>query len=101
MVGMWLAFFSLLVAGRLDDLWSVIRHLPLLLEIVLWVGFLPWMLGTAVWTTSWAVWLRLVLVLCFAVGWTLASLPRARRLGGPTITDQPKCAEGARNAASR
>ena len=27
----------------------------------------------------WAAWLRVGLVICFAVGWTLASLPRAKR----------------------
>jgi hypothetical protein len=27
----------------------------------------------------WAAWLRVALVICFALGWTLASLPRAKR----------------------
>jgi hypothetical protein len=78
MVGMWLTFFVLLFAGRLGDVWGAIRALPLLVEIVLWVLFLPWMLGMAVWTSGWADWLRVLLVLCFAIGWTVLSIPRAR-----------------------
>jgi hypothetical protein len=65
-----------LFAGQLDEIWSWIRDLPLVVEIVLWVAFLPWMLGTAVWTSSWAMWIRVVLVLTFAVGWTVVSIPR-------------------------
>ena len=79
MVGMWIVFFALLFAGRLGALWNLILHLPLLIEIVVWVVFFPWVLATAVWTSSWVDWLRIVLVLCFAVGWTIASIPRRRR----------------------
>jgi len=79
MVGMWLAFFALLWADQLDEIWSWIRDLPLIAEIVLWIAFLPWMLGMAVWTSSWATWIRLVLVVLFAVGWTVVSIPRRRR----------------------
>jgi hypothetical protein len=83
MVGMWLAFFALLLADQLDGLWDSIRELPLLVEIVLWVAFLPWMLGMAVWTSSWPAWVRVVLVVCFAVGWTIVSIPRRAQKGGP------------------
>jgi hypothetical protein len=78
MEGMWLAFFALLWAGQLDEIWSWIRDLPLIAEIVLWIAFLPWMLGMAVWTSSWATWIRAVLVVLFAVGWTVVSIPRRR-----------------------
>jgi hypothetical protein len=76
MVGMWIAFFALLFADQLDEIWRLVRDLPLVAEIVLWVLFLPWMLGTAVWTTSWPMWIRVALVACFAVGWTVVSIPR-------------------------
>jgi hypothetical protein len=79
MIGMWVVFFALLFAGRLDELWSAIRDFPLVLQIVLWVVFLPWMLGTAVWTSSWGEGPRVLLVVCFAVGWTLISIPRRRK----------------------
>jgi hypothetical protein len=79
MVGMWVAFFVLLIAGRLDAVWSAILQLPLIVQIVLWIVLLPWMLGMAVWTSGWADWLRALLVLSFAIGWTFISLPRARK----------------------
>ena len=79
MVGMWLAFFWLLFAGALDGLWRTITGLPILLDIVLWIVFLPWMLATWVWTGPWPEWIRVTLVLCFAIGWTVVSIPRRRR----------------------
>ncbi len=79
MVVMWVAFFVLLFADRLDAVWNAIRQLPIVVEIVLWIAFLPWMLGMAVWTSSWAGWLRAFLVICFAAGWTLASVPRVMK----------------------
>jgi hypothetical protein len=78
MIGMWAAFFVLLLTDELAGLWSAIRDLPLLVEVALWLPFFPWMLGTAVWTSSWSSWLRLLLVLCFALGWTLVSIPRRK-----------------------
>ena len=65
-------------ADRLDEVWSAIRDLPLLVEVGVWVAFLPWMLGTAVWASSWPAVVRVLLVLCFAVGWTVVSIPRER-----------------------
>ncbi|HEX8862176.1 MAG TPA: hypothetical protein VGC06_24390 [Actinomycetes bacterium] len=48
----------------------------------LWMVFLPWILGTAVWTNSWPGSLR-ILVGCFVIGWTIASIPRARQADKP------------------
>jgi hypothetical protein len=83
MVVMWVAFFALLLADRLDDVWSWVRSLPLLVEGVLWFAFFPWLLGTAVWTSSWSDLVRVLLVCCFAAGWTLVSVPRARKDAAP------------------
>jgi hypothetical protein len=81
MIGMWAAFWVLLVADELDGLWSAIRDLPFLVELALWLPFFPWMLGMAVWTSSWSGWLRVLLVLSFTLGWTLVSIPRAGKQG--------------------
>jgi hypothetical protein len=78
MEAMWGAFFALLFASQLDAVWSWIRDLPFVAEIVMWVAFFPWLLGTAVWGSSWAGWLRLLLVVVFAIGWSFASIPRPR-----------------------
>jgi hypothetical protein len=76
MVAMWAGIFVLLATEHLEGVWSFVRDLPLLAELALWVALFPWLLGTAVWTSSWAAWLRLLLVLSFAFGWSLASIPR-------------------------
>jgi len=78
MVGMWAIFFVALLGDRLDDVWTWAGNLPLLLELGLWLLPFPWLLGTAVWESSWAPWLRVGLVAVFAIGWTLISIPRAR-----------------------
>jgi len=78
MVAMWAVFFALLAADRLGDVWASVRDLPLVVEGMLWLAFLPWLLGTAVWESSWPDALRVALVVVFAAGWTLASIPRAK-----------------------
>lgn len=81
MVAMWIGFFALLFADQLDAVWRWITQLPVVVEIVMWVAFLPWMLATWVWTGDWPAVVRAVLVTVFAIGWTLISYPR-RKLAG-------------------
>jgi hypothetical protein len=78
MLVMWAGFFALLVADRIGPVWSWVREVPLLVEFLARVALFPWLLGAAVWTISWDGWLRLLLVLGFAFGWSLASVPRRR-----------------------
>ncbi|HXV32809.1 MAG TPA: hypothetical protein VD769_02275 [Gaiellaceae bacterium] len=78
MVALWVVFFALLLADRLGEVWDWIVGLPLVAEIVVWLVFFPWVLGTFVWTRGWADWLRLGLVVLFAVGWTVVSIPRKK-----------------------
>jgi hypothetical protein len=52
MIAMWAGFFALLVAERIDGVWSWVRDLPLLAELVLRLALFPWFLGAAVWTSS-------------------------------------------------
>jgi hypothetical protein len=80
MTGGWATFFALLLFSetRLADLWSGLRDLPLLIEGLVWFLLFPFVLATAVWESSWGAWLRVALVICFVVGWTLAFLPRKK-----------------------
>jgi hypothetical protein len=78
MVGMWFAFFGALAADRLDAVQAWVRDLPLVAELGLWLLAFPFLLGTAVWESSWALPLRALLIAAFAVGWTLISIPRSR-----------------------
>jgi len=65
--------------GSLDQAWSTIRGWPLVAQAVIWVLFLPVMVGLWIWETSWPIVVRVVLVVGIA-GWNLlVFLPRAGR----------------------
>jgi ABC-type amino acid transport system permease subunit len=75
----WIAFAAGLIwsQGSIDAAWESIRALPLLVQIVVWVLFLPVMVGLWVWETSWPLVVRLVVVIGIA-GWNLLIfLPKA------------------------
>jgi hypothetical protein len=81
----WIAFAAALIwsQGSLDQAWTAIRGLPLILQAVVWVLFLPVMVGLWVWETSWPLVVRLVLVLGVA-GWNLlVFLPKAVQAARP------------------
>src|SRR5688572_11287309 len=54
-VGLWLAFAWALVARPvvLDRAWHGVRRLPMVVEAVVWVAFLPWLSGLAIWESGW------------------------------------------------
>ena len=81
MVGGWIAFFTstLVAPATVDELWSDVRSLSLLLEALVWLAAFPFVLATGVWETSWPDWLRVALVATFAVAWSVAFFPRPRR----------------------
>jgi ABC-type amino acid transport system permease subunit len=56
--------------GSVDQAWQTVRGLPLIVQIAVWVLFLPVMIGLWVWETSWPLMVRLVLVIGVA-GWNL------------------------------
>ena len=81
----WVAFGAALIwsQGSLDQAWQAIRDLPLFAQIVVWVLFLPVMIGLWVWETSWPIVVRLVLVVGVA-GWNLLMfLPKALQAARP------------------
>ena len=88
MVGMWVAFFAALFADQLDAVREWVRDLPLVAELGLWLAAFPWLLGTAVWESSWAPVPRTLLVAAFAIGWTLISIPRSPRRAGSRVGRQ-------------
>ncbi|MHB8050854.1 MAG: hypothetical protein ACYDHQ_06505 [Coriobacteriia bacterium] len=55
--------------GRLTEVWSWTRSLPLLVQLFLWLLFLPWMIALWIWTMPWAMPVRLVLVIG-VLAWT-------------------------------
>jgi len=75
----WVAFGAGLVwsQGSLDEAWRMVGGLPLIVQVLVWILFLPVMIGLWVWETSWPLIVRLVLVAGIA-GWNLMMfLPRA------------------------
>lgn len=81
----WIAFGVALVwsQGSLDEAWATIGGLPLIAQLIVWILFLPVMIGLWVWETSWPLVVRLVLVLGIA-GWNLLMfLPRAIQAAKP------------------
>lgn len=65
------AFGYLLVTdpGRLNETWVWTRSLPLWVQAIVWLLFLPWMIALWIWTLPWAMPIRLVLVVA-ALVWT-------------------------------
>jgi hypothetical protein len=75
----WVAFGAALVLsqGSIDQAWQSIRALPLIVQGLVWILFLPVMAGLWVWETTWPILVRLVLVVGVA-GWNLLIfLPKA------------------------
>ena len=82
---LWVAFGAglLLSQGSVDQTWQTIRGLPLIVQLIVWLLFLPVMLGMWVWETTWPLVVRLVLVLSLA-GWNLlVFLPKALQVARP------------------
>jgi hypothetical protein len=77
--GLWLAFGVALVRepARLDATWQRLRSLPLVVQALAWLLFLPVIAGLWIWRTSWPRAARLAVVACLA-GWNLVMfLPAA------------------------
>jgi len=72
---LWLGFAITLIANSdwLDLLWNWVRALPTVAEIIVWVVFLPIIVGLWIWKSSWPT---LVNLLAFAgiVAWTLIAV---------------------------
>jgi len=68
----WIAFGVGLIwsQGSIDQAWHAIRSLPLVVQGLVWLLFLPVTFGLWVWETTWPLLVRLVLVIGVA-GWNL------------------------------
>ena len=81
MVGGWVAFAVALVASEqtLDDVWTSVRDLPLIVEGVVWLLGFPFLIGLAIWQASWDQAVRLTVIAVLAVAYTYMFVPRVRR----------------------
>jgi hypothetical protein len=66
---LWLAFMAALIVdpGALDSVWQWLTGLPLVLQVVLWVLFLPLTVGLWIWESDLALRLRLFLIIAIAI----------------------------------
>lgn len=71
-IALWIAFAAVLFARPKapDDIWYQTRRLPLVVQGVAWLLFLPVMLGLWIWETAWPSVIRLVLVISLGL-WTV------------------------------
>jgi hypothetical protein len=69
---LWIVFAWALITsqGSLDAAWHWVRALPLIVQGLVWLLFLPVVLALWVWETAWPLVLRIVVVLGLA-GWSL------------------------------
>lgn len=76
---LWAVFAAALIwsQGSLDQTWEWIRGLPLILQGIVWILFLPVVAGLWVWETTWPLVARLVLVLGLGVVNLYTFLPRS------------------------
>jgi hypothetical protein len=75
---LWVAFGAAIIwsQGSLDATWDWVRSLPILIQAVVWLLFLPVVVGLWVWETTWPLVVRLPVVIGLAI-WNLAMfLPR-------------------------
>ena len=72
---LWVGFAIALVANRewLDLIWNWVQALPSAVEIIVWVFFLPIMVGLWIWESSWSTFVTL---LAFAgiIVWTILAV---------------------------
>jgi hypothetical protein len=81
MIGGWVAFAVALIASQqtLDDVWTSVRDLPLVVEGAVWLLGFPFLIGLAIWQTSWDEALRLTVIAVLAVAYTYMFVPRERK----------------------
>lgn len=63
------AYFLVTDPARLAAVWTWTRSLPLVVQGVIWLLFLPWMVSLWFWVMPWALPIRLVLIVA-ALAWT-------------------------------
>ena len=81
-VSIWLVFGWALLErpAVLDRAWAGMQRLPLLVKPVVWVAFLPWLSGLAIWESGWRdpharrIAVVLVAIACIAF-WTVVTFP--------------------------
>lgn len=80
---LWLGFVIALAADRtwLETVWVEVQELPLIPRLIVWVLFLPIMVGLWIWHSSWPT-LPRVVGLVAIVAWTMLAVSSVFRTFG-------------------
>ena len=80
-VMLWVGFIIALVMNRgwLDVLWNWVQALPVVPKIIVWMIFLPVMVGLWIWESSWPAFGRLA-GFTGIVAWTLVAVANLFRV---------------------
>lgn len=83
---LWFGFFVALVVDPtiLESVGRTIEGLPVVVQLVTWVLFLPLTAGLWTWTTDWPLVVRVVLVVGLA-GWNLVMFIPRREISSPVV----------------
>jgi hypothetical protein len=75
---LWIAFAAALVfsPGTLNGLWHRTCQLPLVIQGVVWLLFLPLMIGLWMWERTWSLPIRLILIIGIGVANVYMFVPR-------------------------
>ena len=81
MAGVWGAFVALLAASptTLDDAYAWLTGLPIVWEVLMWILTLPWAVAYVVYDSSWAHWMRVLVVALVVAVHLSACAPRVKR----------------------
>jgi hypothetical protein len=63
----------------LDHVWTAVRDLPLPVEGLIWLLGFPFLVGLAIWQSSWDEAVRLAAIAVLAVAYTFMFMPRERK----------------------
>jgi hypothetical protein len=76
---LWASFAAAVIwnPAGLHDAWQWLGSLPLVVQLLVWLLFLPVMVGIWIWETAWPLVVRLVLVTGLAGSTLWMFLPRA------------------------
>jgi hypothetical protein len=75
------AYIAFATPAGLGGLWDSVRALPLIVQLVVWLLFLPWMLALWVYHSAWPLWLRIVIILGLVwATWSMAVPPLIQAL---------------------
>lgn len=76
----WVGFFAILITNQamLATIWNWAQALPTVLRVMVWLMFLPVMVGLWIWESSWSTPVT-VLAIAGMLGWTLLAISAVLR----------------------